>query len=251
MEVKPSSLTASYTSSALGRRREQFAFETIPLTFEKTTGEPVLLKEFTTYEFTAELARRLRPQGKFIIANAVGPTFPFTYHLLDIHGYEWGIDTTAAFARTIAYHKPVVSLPVQPPHQAEQWVKAHLRYGVMPGGYANSESFLNREAMVKYSPLCRALQVAGWEPVTLATSNQPELQVERFGAETDGLLFLTVYNHAAAGRPGELRLDLARLHVAPDASVTELVSGRAGRLAAGVLAVDVAAHDVQVWRIGR
>ena len=30
--------------TALSRRREQFAYETIPLTFETATGEPVIIK---------------------------------------------------------------------------------------------------------------------------------------------------------------------------------------------------------------
>lgn len=234
---------------ALSRRREQFPYETIPLTFETATGEPVIVKNFTTYEWTREAARRLRPQGRFIIANTCSATFPFTYNLLDIHGYEWGIEGLAPFARTIAYHKPVCSLPVQEPHKEEAWVKWHLRYGFMPGGYANYQTMLNRPAMVKYAPLARRLQAAGWEPVTEARSSIPQVTLERFGSHARGTLLFTAYNADTGTHTATVTLETSRLGLPATATVTELVSGQQAPYRAGSFRVEIPAKDVQVFEV--
>ncbi|MBI3921021.1 MAG: hypothetical protein HY318_06330, partial [Armatimonadetes bacterium] len=149
--------------AGLSRRREQFPYESLPLCFETKTARPVIIKNFTTYEFTAEYLRRY--PDKMVIANTCSAQFPFTYRLLDIHGYEWGIESLAPFARVLAYHKPVCSLPVQPHHKDDKWIKWHLRYGVFPGGYGNGQTLLNRDAMKQYVPILKELSQAGWEPV--------------------------------------------------------------------------------------
>ncbi len=236
--------------TALGYRREQFAYEGVPLTFETRTGEPVLLKEFTTYEFTAEAARRLRAEGRYLIANACGPVFPFTWHLLDVPGVEWGIESVAPWARAMTYHKPVVSLPVQPPHKAESWIKWHLRYGFMPGGYANSTDFLNRPAMARYAPIARALQAAGWEPITAARSDREEVSLERFGGR-DGPLYFTVYNRSQSESAATVTIAGQLAKEAAVTTAVDVLTGTRQPLANGCFRTTVAARDVQVWRLER
>lgn len=235
--------------TALGRRREQFPYETIPLTFETATGDPVLLKNFTTYEFTSELARRLRPQGRYLIANTCSATFPFTYNLLDIHGYEWHLESLAPFARTLAYHKPVCSLPVQDAHKDEAWIKWHLRYGFLPGGYANYQTLLNRPAMVRYGALARRLQSAGWEPVTAARSDAARVTLERFGTGKGSPLFFSVYNAEAEPHTATLSLDTKALGLTGATTVMDLTSGQPVACEAGKLKLQVAGKDVQVLEV--
>lgn len=233
--------------TALGRRREQFAYSTIPLTFDTATGEPVILKNFTTYEWTREAAQRLRPQGKFIIANTCSAQFPFTYHLLDIHGYEWNIEGLAPFARVLAYHKPVCTLPVQDRHKEESWIKWHLRYGFMPGGYANYQTMLNRDAMKKYAPIARALQAAGWEPIPAARSRNRFIGVERFGDPGRGSVYLTVFNRSDDPLSTYVTVNLERLGVSENAKLLEMTTGESTALDGDRLKVSLAPRDVQVF----
>jgi hypothetical protein len=237
--------------TALGRRREQFAWETIPLTFETSTGNPALVKNFTTYEWTNEAAKRLRPQGKFIIANTCTAQFPFTFQLLDIHGWEWGIQGVAPFARTIAYHKPVCSLPVQDAHKEEAWVKWHLRYGFFPGGYANSSTMLNRPAMVKYVPIIEQLQAAGWEPITGAWSSDPRVTLERFGSGRDGAVLLTVHSSASAATTATIKLDAGLLGLKGTVQAVEMVSGKTVPVKGNEIEITIGQGDTQVYRIAR
>lgn len=237
--------------TALGRRREQFPYETIPLTFETSTGDPVLVKNFTTYEWTNEAAKRLRPQGKFIIANTCSAQFPFTYQLLDIHGYEWGLQGIAPFGRTLAYHKPVCSLPVQDAHKDEAWIKWHLRYGFLPGGYANYQSMLNRAAMVKYAPIAKRLQAAGWEPITLAKSEVPTVTLERFGGERGRDLLFTVSNTDTVAHAATVTLDAAHLGLRGPVRARELTTGVDAPTEGASFRADVPPNDVQVFDIAR
>ncbi len=227
--------------TALSRRTEQFPYETVPLTFERRTGKPVILRNFTAYQWTAEYRRR-NPE-KLVIANTCSAQFPFTFSLLDIHGYEWGIEGLAPFARVAAYHKPVCSLPVQPPHKEEKWVKWHLRYGFLPGGYANYQTLLNRDAMKRYAPICRDLSQAGWEPVTLARSSDPDVTVERFGKDR-----FTLYNRSATEKKARITFDLKRLGLKAT-NARDLVAGQGLPLSAGAIKVSLPAGDVTAVQI--
>lgn len=222
--------------AALSRRREQFPYETIPLTFETKTAKPVIIKNFTTYQFTAEFLRR--HPDKMVIANTCSAQFPFTYQLLDIHGYEWGIENVAPFARTLAYQKPVCSLPVQERHKEEKWIKWHVPYGFFPGGYANYQTLLNREAMRKYVPVIKELSQAGWEPVTYAHCEDPDIAIERFG---DGRF--TLFNRGDAEKHARIQFDLARLKASPKRA-RDLLTDADYPISGGTMEVTLAGKDV-------
>ncbi len=227
--------------TALSRRREHFAHETIPLTFERRTGQPVIAKYFTTYQFTEEYKRR-HPE-KLVIANTCSAQYPFTYQLLDIHGYEWNIESLAPFARALAYRKPVCSLPVQPPHKEERWIKWHLRYAFFPGGYANSETYLNREAMRKYVPVIRDLSLAGWEPITRARCADADIAVERFGPDR-----FTLFKGAAAEKRAVVRLEQPLLQAQPTRA-RDLLTGAEYPITDGAFTVTLPANDVTAVRL--
>lgn len=227
--------------AGLSRRREQFPYEQIPLCFETKTAKPVIIKNFTTYEFTAEYLRR--HSDNMVIANTCSAQFPFTYNLLDIHGYEWGIESIAPFARVLAYHKPVCSLPVQPQHKEEKWIKWHLRYGVFPGGYGNGQTYLNREAMKKYVPILKDLSQAGWEPVTNAHSDPPDITIERFGND-----HFTVFNKSETEKSASLSFDLSSLKLTAR-TAKDLVTGAVYPVTAGTITVKLAGKDVTAVRL--
>ena len=205
-------------------RREHFAHVDYPLTFPTAEFRPVQVGDFALYEWVEALAAKLRGQGKFIMANMGVCPFPFAAYLLDMHGYEWNIERVAHTARVLAYHKPVVTLPVKPDHYTESWIRKHVRFGIHPGGYGRGDRFEKggelRRIYKRYVPVIRDLAQAGWEPVTWATTDTSNVRIERFGTEGQPLLYFTVDNandrettcdirvdtHALRCRPGALRI---------------------------------------------
>ena len=82
----------------------------------------------------------------------------------------------------------------------EKYMKRSLAYGMFPGFFSHNASqghyfsrpeLYNRDRLLfkKYIPLCRLLANAGWEPITLAKTNDKKVYLERFGKK-----YLTVFN---------------------------------------------------------
>jgi len=211
---------------ALDYRREHFATADEPLLFDAASLEPALLKDMCTYKLQKTVAARLRKAGKYLIANqcAISPVAA-TMPLLDVFGYEWNIEASGTYARVMGHHKPVCSLPCAPPHYEEPYVRAHLLYGAWPGGYYDTGSPAYLALLAKYLPIIRRECAAGWEPVTLARADKPDVQVERFGGGKGKALLLSVKNQGKEDQPVRLNVDRSVLPAtAPRA--TELVSGR-------------------------
>lgn len=239
-------------------RQEHFAFVDHPLVFDPDTLKPAAMGDFIFYEWVEELARRMHSQGKWLIANLGRWPYPFAARLLDIHGFEWGIERVAALARALAYHKPVVSLPTQDEHYEEGFVRRHVRWAFFPGGYA-TKSFAQRSGVRKlyrkYVPAIRACAEAGWEPVTWAKASAPEMKVERFGGPGVPVLF-TVANEAEAPTEATVSIDAKALGLpANGLTCVELITGRPLRLArrrSGLeLRLKLGAGEVAVARVDR
>ena len=105
--------------------REHLAACDFPPTFALGDFRPVITGAECVYEWTAELKRRLEAEGKWLIANTCAQRFCFAQNLLDINGIEWGLEAQAPAARLLGYHKPVVTLPLQPEHYEEPFIRAH------------------------------------------------------------------------------------------------------------------------------
>lgn len=182
-------------ANLLNFRQEHFAYVDYPLSFDPNTLRPAAVGDFITYEWVAELSRRMHEQGKWLIANQCLWPYPFAARVLDIHGFEWGIQRSGPIARALAYHKPVVSLPVADEHYQEPFVRDHVRFGFLPGGYAQRD-FAERPGVRslyrRYMPALLACARAGWEPVTHARSNAAAVKVERFGRPGGELLLSIV-----------------------------------------------------------
>lgn len=219
-----------YCSGAgLDYRREHFAYADDPLVFNAQSLQPALLKDMCTYKLQRRVAGALRQQGKYLIANqcSISPVTA-TMTQLDIFGYEWNVAAAATYARTMGHHKPVCSLPVQPAHYLDPFVRDHLLYGVWPGGYADTVNPGYLALMREYVPIVRRECAAGWEPITLAQADDPQVQVERFGGGRGQELLLSVKNRAEAEAPVKIAVGKALLaNVSGQPQATELVSGQA------------------------
>ncbi len=152
--------------------------------------------------------------------------------------------------RTLAYQKPVCNLlqegsmefpaPDISHEQVEEYIKHHLFYGFWPGinslgsGKQNSwESHRyfarpdqyerDRDLFKRYIPVLRRICQAGWEPVTYATTSDPEVFIERFGYWEKGNLHFTIRNSAPEERKATVKAELAKLEEGKTHDVAYLV----------------------------
>jgi hypothetical protein len=112
------------------------------------------------------------------------------------------------------------------PDKVEKYMKRSLAYGMFPGFFSPDASRghyfsrpelydRDRELFRKYVPLCRLVAEAGWEPVTLARSDNAKVYVERWGRR-----YLTLFNDSTERQTVRVRLE----GIGP--AVRELVGGR-------------------------
>ncbi len=214
-------------SRTLDFSREHLAACDFPPTFAAGDFRPVVVGDTMMYEWVRELKSRLVAQGKWLMANTGHQPFPFNQHLLDMNGLEWGLERTAPSTRTLAYHKQVVSLPVQPPHYEEHFIKMHLPMGAIPGGYGRNEQFgpgtETAAIYAKYIPILLRMQGAGWEPIPWASCDSADVSVERFGTALP--LVFSLHNHAAEPREVTVTVELATLGAGAATVAHDLVEG--------------------------
>ncbi len=158
--------------------KAHMAFTDYPVSFAAADYRPVIVGDTIMCEWTRELKRRLEARGKWLMANTCRQAFPFAQHLLDMNGIEWGLRTEAVIARTLAYHKQVLSLPVEPEHYQEPFIKEHLVMGVFPGGYGGDKNLRPETPAARlYAtcvPIIKRMAAAGWEPIPWAVSDPPD-----------------------------------------------------------------------------
>lgn len=203
---------------------EHLAYADLPACFTRDGQRVVLLGAFETYEWTASLAAWLRDQGGYLMNNACVLPFPFDVPLMDIVGFEWNLESQAAVARVLCYHKPIVSLPMASEHWDAPWIeRCHVRFAAIPGGYAGCDTPQRRTVYRRYIPALMEMARAGWEPVTRARSNLAGVYVERFGGESPSApLLLSVTNTTKASVSAAITVDRSLAAHLP-ASVPDLV----------------------------
>ncbi len=257
--------TSGWVSRHPNYRREHFRYVDHPLTYDPRTGRPVAPGWLHTYEFMAELQKRLMPRGKVVFPNiGRGRTYPFFYFVCDVIGLEGGLRTgpfesRLNFYRTLAYQKPVlimdyldvVGRPTRFADRAgfERFWKWCVLYGCHP-----SIGDLCVEAYERFGDVYRRfrtplkkLGAAGWEPVTHASAG-PGILVERFG-DSERRLYFTVFNPGKKKKQVVLRIDAAALKLPAGYTVTDMLDGRS--LADRPIRLPLAAEDVAVIAISR
>ena len=99
----------------------------------------------------------------------------------------------------------------------------------------------------KYIPIIKQIAAAGWQPVTLATSNSGSIRIERFGE--DDRLFFTVRNYGDQDLSCVVMLDVNKLKIQGKFSAVELVNGQVVRVEENRIMLTVPAGRTQVVRI--
>ncbi len=234
--------------------REHLAACDFPPTFATGDFRPVATGDEIVYEWTAELKQRLQAEGKWLMANTCRQPFCFSQHLLDMNGLEWNLERAGAATRTLAYHKQVVSLPVQDPHYEEPFIRAHLPMGVIPGGYAADNRFApdteTARIYQRYMPIFRQMSAAGWEPIPWAWADSTNVSIERFGS--GATLLLSLHNHSSEPVRTRVSIDLARLNAISAREVVDLTSDATYALSTAAPAsfeIELAGNDATVVQV--
>lgn len=235
----------------LNYRRDHFRYADIPLTFDRT-GRLAICGDFQLLEWVSWLKDWLKQQDCYLIPNAVGRSWPFLSPHMDIFGLELGYKDEAAqlYYATLAGGRPVVTLPLDPTHYAESWVKMHLAIAMLPGGYGGSAELTKpdseyRAILARYMPVLQRMSRAGWRPITEAVSSSESVGVERFGPGSGGEVFFSVRNRGTEEARAQVRFDLTAAGV-PDAPRCRLVDAVSGEAMASAGADGVATLEVRL-----
>ena len=253
-----------YVTDELNFRREHFAAAETPLTFSLDTRQPAIFRGLIAFEYVRQLAEDMHGSGRLMMANSTPGRLCWLAPMLDVLGTEtnwhpgrWApmSDSELLYRRALCKGKPFCFLMNTvfeefPPELVERYMKRSLAYGMFPGFFSHNASeghYFKRPELYerdrplfrKYVPLCRRVAEAGWEPITLAHSDDPQVYVERFGPR-----LLTVFNDSQQTRTVRIRWDSTGA-----SEVRELVTGVTWEAQNGTLEITIDAEDVRVLEL--
>lgn len=240
-----------YVTADLNFRLEHFRYTTVPLTFSSETKQPALFKGLAVFEFTRWFCDQVHSLDRLTFANGVPYRFTFLCPWLDVLGTEtdWVRDRKYSPAsheqmslwRTMSGAKPYLLLmntdyDVFTSEMVERYFQRSLFYGMFPGMFSHNAAdnpywqnpkWYNRDRPLfkRYLPLIKQVAEAGWQPVTGATCDNPNILIERFGPDDRGQIYFTLFNESAARERGRLRIEDSFLAGPKPSPPRELLSG--------------------------
>jgi len=255
-----------YVTDVLDFRRDHFAAAETPLTFAHASRRPAIFRGLIAFEYVRAFERAMREKGKLMMANGTPGGLCWLAPWLDVLGTEtdWNragkwrpmSDTELLYRRALCGPKPYCFLMNTvfdefPYELVEKYMQRSLAYGMFPGFFsanASSGHYFSRRDLYdrdrplfkKYVPLCRRVAEAGWQPITLARSNDLRVRVERFGGK-----LLTVFNDSNEERTAVITWEGAT----PGAS-RELVSGTSVKWTDRHATLNLKPESVAVIEIG-
>jgi hypothetical protein len=260
----------------LNYREDHFASVDYPLTFSMSVGKPAIWNFTSEFKFMKKISDEMHQQGKLSMGNGHAWN-PFAAANLDLFGAElswYSSDDhnteSLDFKRAISYQKPIVFLLneglndkafTEPPYNGyEIYFEKMLAYGFFPSFFsvdASNDPYWQdmkkiengRPFFRKYIPVIKQIASAGWEPVTYAHSDSPEIRVERFGNAAD--LFFTVRNNGDKYESAILSLDLEGLDISGKLEASELVEEMPVKRKGNKIFIDIPAGRTKVVRIIR
>jgi len=232
-----------WVTDVLDFRRDHFAAAATPLTFSLESRRPAIFRGLVAFEYVRALSKYVHSRKRLMMANATPSRLFWLAPLLDVMGTEtnwhrggrWTPMTRERllYRRGMCGPKPYCFLMNTrfedfSKELVEKYMKRAVAFGMFPGFFSADASTghyftrpelygRDRPLFKKYVPLCKLLAQAGWEPVPLARTTDPDLQVERFGKR-----YLTVFNFSEKKTiSGKVEIFLET-----ERSARELLSGR-------------------------
>lgn len=198
-----------------------------PLTFSTETRAPAIPQWYSLYSFARYVRDDLRNRNKLFMANTTPVRFTIFAPLFDVMGIEtnwlpsatWQPDSDATMnlRRTMSGQKPYLLLMNTDFNRftlehVEKYFQTCLFYAIYPSmfsadaasnPYWDNPKWYNRDRPLfkKYIPVIQKLSPAGWEAITYATSDNPNVGVERYGKR-----YLTLRNLTSQPQTAEVAL---------------------------------------------
>jgi hypothetical protein len=212
----------------------------MPLLYTATDSTLMTPLFFGTLEMAQAIAGDVHALGKPIIGNAVfvWPYVPVGQGLFDFAGSEinwfdaagnWisPADGPLLYARALSGQRPYGYLMntdfTKVSHaEMETYMRLCAFYAIYPSAFSADASSNNyfeqpslyerdRDLFRKYVPIVRAMSLAGWQPVTDATSDTPNVGLERYGTNSiSGTRFLSLRNFSASAVTTTVTFDVRR-----------------------------------------
>jgi hypothetical protein len=258
----------AYVTTSLDFRRENFAAAKTPLVFSQDTHKPAIFKGLVMFESSRKIAEDMHKNNKLTFANSTPDRLCWLAPWFDIMGTEtdWNPggrwtpmgDSAMLYRRAICGQKPFCFLMNTDfskftYEMSEKFMKRCLAYGMFPGYFSANASTghyferpelfeRDRPLFKKYIPLCKLVAEAGWQPITLATSSDVKVYVERFGGGEKKTYF-TVFNDSQEEKTVTLQFFGAYT------SFKELVDDKTMTAENRVLRLTLPAEDVAVLEV--
>ena len=254
----------AYVTASLDFRRDNFAAARTPLVFSQEDKQPAIYKGLMLFEYVRKIAEDMRRNDKLMFANSTPDRLCWLAPLFDILGTEtnwnsggrWSpaADSVMLYRRAMCGQKPYCFLMNTDFTKfsyelSERFMKRSLAYGMFPGFFsadAATKTYFSqpelyerdRPLFKKYVPLCKRVAEAGWQPITLVTSSEPKIYVERFSG-TRGTYF-TVFNDSQESKTTVLRFENTYT------AFTDLISGKTETVVDGTLTLTLPPEDIAV-----
>jgi uncharacterized repeat protein (TIGR01451 family) len=195
-------------ATVMDYRTAHFAAADTPLTYRTSDRRVGVPEVFAAVEFARWLAQDIHEDlGKWMMANWILRDLPWGADLFDVMGTETNwlsngkfvpeSDATLSYRRTLAPKRPYGLLMntnfYSLTHDlVERYFQISLGYGLYPSMFSHDAATnpywedpalynRDRDLFKRYIPLIRRLNCAGWQPVTYATTSDPNVYIERFG----------------------------------------------------------------------
>ena len=221
-----------YVTAPCNFRAEHLAAARLPLTFDRATRRPCLYKVFSVAELAQKMSADLRARGRFLYTNSTPYRFGWLAAYFDVitteadwfrgSVYRAEPDDIFNLRRAVMGKKPY--LMTMNTNNAtfgpyvERYLARCLAYGIFPtffsqdaytSRYWEHPEWYDRDRPLfkKYVPAIKAVAQEGWEPVTGARCDHPEIRVERYGPGRSGLVYFTLHNPTAKAASGKLTFD--------------------------------------------
>jgi len=150
----------------------------------------------------------------------------------------WQREDLMYYRRAMSYQKPYCLL-LKLMNEAEvktfgaeryrAYIEWCLFFGIYPscseGAWQGEATDLIRPLYKQYMPIARAMGEAGWEPVTHALTDDPDIRVERFGYAIQHTLHFTVRNFGTEPKTFKLSIDADSLAIPEGAAATNALTG--------------------------
>lgn len=229
--------------------RDHWRVTRYPLTFDPATHKVCLLNFWGTYAFIKHLAQKLHASDMCLMGNDAFFRFWHLAPFVDIPGREYGwvqdgrwspvTDDRYLFFRSMSARKPYLMLmnnDYDDGSHMEEYFQRSLFYAVYPSmfhghskinevAYFYNPTWYNRDRhlFVKYVPLIRKLDFAGWRPVPCAEVSPEQVRIERYGSGETGDLAFSVHNPTGRSHRVELLLSRADLRLGGKVTAREWI----------------------------